>query len=172
MEVKEEDNGRINLVWSEIEVEVEDQGRIRMSWVENEEDRGGGSWEDKSGVVVWAEDLEKEKLKEEELEEEELEKEELEKEELEEKDRFRRRKDFVQLLVDSSMVEIWYHSSRRVERKNSFHRDERFWSLLDVCEIYDVMKISGTRWTVPETRFWSSELRITAHRRVDEEDIV
>ena len=35
MEVKEEDHGRINLIWSEVEVEVEDHGRIRMGWVED-----------------------------------------------------------------------------------------------------------------------------------------
>ena len=29
--------------------------------MEDEEDRGGGSWEDKGGVVVWAEDLKEER---------------------------------------------------------------------------------------------------------------
>ena len=54
-------------------------------------------------MVARAKELEEEELEEEELEEEELEEEELEEEEL---DELRRRKNLVQLLVDSSMVEV------------------------------------------------------------------
>ena len=114
---------------------------------ENVEEKVEKSWQNKSDVIVWAKSLKK-------------------------LNELCKRNNLVQLLVDFSMIEIWYHSFFRVEKKNSFHRDERSWSLLDVCETYDVMKISKTRWIVSKTRFWNSEFRITAHRRDDEEDIV